>query len=57
MEDGCVLWGNHIVILQKGRKAVLSMLHEGHTGIVMMKNFAREYVWWPNMDHELEQCV
>ena len=57
VEDGCVLWGNRIVIPQKGRKALLSMLHEGHTGIVRMKSFARGYVWWPNMDHELEQCV
>ena len=33
------------------------MLHEGHTGIVRMESFAHGYVWWPNMDHELKQCV
>ena len=57
VEDGCVLWGNRIVIPNKGRKALVSILHEGDTGIVRMKSFARGYVWWPNMDHELEQCV
>ena len=32
-------------------------LHDGHPGICRMKQLARCYVWWPNMDQELEQTV
>lgn len=33
------------------------MVHEGHTGIVHMKMSARSYVWWPDINKEVEQCV
>lgn len=33
------------------------MLHEAHPGIARMKSFARGYVWWPNMDESIEDCV
>ncbi|XP_016520882.1 uncharacterized protein K02A2.6-like [Poecilia formosa] len=54
-EMGCVLWGTRVIIPSKMRKAVLNEIHSGHQGIVKSKALARKYVWWPNLDHDLEQ--
>ena len=40
VQDGCVLWGSRVVVPEKGRKAVMSLLHEGHPGITRMKQLA-----------------
>ena len=57
VQDGCLLWGSHVVIPPRGRATVLSLLHEGHPGITGMKTLVRGYVWWPSMDSELEDSV
>ena len=31
--EGCVMWGNRIVVPPPGRQAVLQELHEGHPGM------------------------
>ena len=43
--DGCVLWGNRVVILIAGRKRILDDLHETHQGASRMKARARMVVW------------
>ncbi|XP_048249134.1 uncharacterized protein K02A2.6-like [Haliotis rufescens] len=55
--DGCVLWGNRIVVPPQGREIVVNMLHEAHPGISRMKSVACGFVWWPKMDDELELKV
>ena len=57
IEDGCILWGNRIIVPPPGRAKVIDTLHEGHPGMAQMKSLARCYVWWPSMEQELEQKV
>ena len=55
--DGCVMWGNRIVVPQAGRKKAMEQLHDGHLGISRMKSLARSFVWWPQMDDEIADRV
>ena len=55
--DGCVLWGARVIVPPPGREQVIQELHETHPGIARMKSLARSYVWWPNMDGDLEAKV
>lgn len=40
-----------------GRNALLQQLHQAHPGITRMKALARSYMWWPDMDAEMEAFV
>lgn len=50
-----ILRGTRIVIPEKLRQRVLRLAHEGHQGIVKMKERLRSKVWWPGVDKEAER--
>ena len=50
IEQGCIL---QVVIPAKLRAVMLKKLQCSYIGIIKAKALARSFIWWPNIDHEL----
>lgn len=57
IDRGCLLWGYKIIIPRTLQDSILKEIHDGHPGIVKMKQIARNYVWWATMDADIEQTA
>ena len=57
IEDRLVLKGRRIIIPNKKREDILKLIHEGHLGLNKCKMRAKETVYWPGMNEQLEQLV
>ncbi|XP_062542494.1 uncharacterized protein K02A2.6-like [Armigeres subalbatus] len=55
--QGCILFGERVVIPTIQQKQILQRLHHGHPGMVRMKCLARSSVYWPGIDHQIEDFV
>ena len=57
LQNGCILWDSRVIIPARLWTILLQELHAGHAGSSCMKELARSYVWWPNLDAELENMT
>ncbi|XP_065072906.1 uncharacterized protein K02A2.6-like [Ochlerotatus camptorhynchus] len=55
--DGCILFGERLVIPEKHRGRCLRQLHQGHPGIKLKKAIARSVVYWLSLDDEIVAYV
>nr|CAH8861138.1 unnamed protein product [Trichobilharzia regenti] len=55
--NDCIMFGERVVVPRSLQQKVISQLHFTHPGIGRMKSLARCYVYWPNIDRELEVMV
>jgi transposase InsO family protein len=55
---GCVLVrGIRTIIPSSLRRTVLDLAHEGHPGVVRMKQRCRDAVWYPGIDGNIEDYI
>ena len=56
-EDGLTLKGTRIVIPDKKCEAILKLIHEGHFSLNKCKLHAKDTVYWPELNDQLEKLL
>lgn len=55
--DGILFKGTKVVIPHSMRKIILERIHDGHLGINKCKASARELVFWPGINEDIQSLV
>ncbi|KAM7280952.1 uncharacterized protein ISCGN_006213 [Ixodes scapularis] len=55
--DGILLKGTKVVIPTSMRREMLKRIHAGHLGTVKCKARARQLVYWPNINSDIESLI
>ncbi|XP_055634306.1 uncharacterized protein K02A2.6-like [Toxorhynchites rutilus septentrionalis] len=55
--QGCIMFGDRVVVPDRFRKRILHQLHRGYPGMERMKSLARSFVYWANIDDVVEDYV
>ena len=57
IEDGLILKGTRIVIPDEKGEQILQQIHKGHLGLKKCQMHAKEMVYWPGLNDQLEQLI
>ena len=57
IEDGLILKGTRIVVPSTKQAEILKLIHEGHLGLTKCMLRAKETVYWPGLNDQLEKLV
>ena len=55
--DGILFKGERVIIPESMRKEMLQIVHESHMGMVRCKQLARDIMYWPGMNAQIEDIV
>ncbi|KAK3791994.1 hypothetical protein RRG08_035482 [Elysia crispata] len=56
-DNALLMKGSQIIIPKALRKDMLKRIHEGHLGMQMAKQRARESVYWPKMNQQIDWLI
>ena len=56
-EDGLILKGTQIVIPNEKCETILNQIHDSHLGLTKCKLCAKQLVYWPGLNDQLEQLM
>ena len=55
--NGCLMFGERVVVPEALRLRALRQFHSGHPGSSRMKSVARSFAYWPGMDADIVNFV